>query len=213
MLASMLSVLQNRNADCEGINTGKKDSEALIKRVFMDRYTVENKHHQDVPSRNRFEAILSLIPQKSIQSAVDTYTEKYWDFLERYFRSRNLFAQEEYELTKDTDRFDARTDELYTKLERIKEGTKQRWEQGHVFTDMQGTVTIPVMPESEYMKLLIEAHEMEIIESRLTDRREDLYSRLTSFWCEVGNFIAYSLDRLSDRFDDELIEIWDGFEI
>ena len=67
----MLSVLQNRNADCEGISPGKKDSEALIKRVFMDRYTVENKHHQDVPSRNRFEAILSLIPQKSIQSAVD----------------------------------------------------------------------------------------------------------------------------------------------
>lgn len=213
MLRSMLSVLQNRNADCVGINPGKKDSEAQIKRVFMDRYTVENKHHQDVPSRNRFEAILSLIPQKAIQSAVDTYTEKYWDFLERYFRSRNLFAQEEYELTKDTNHFDSRAEEMTQKLERIKEGTKQRWEQGRIFTDMQGAVSIPVMPESEYMKLLKEAHEMEAIECRLTDRREDLYYRLTSFWCEVGNFNAYSLDRLSDRFDDELIEIWEGFEI
>ena len=54
---------------------------------------------------------------------------------------------------------------------------------------MQETVTIPVMPESEYMKLLKEAHKIEIIESRLTDRREDLYSRLTSFWCEVGNLL------------------------
>lgn len=214
MLRSMLSILQNRNADCTGINPGVKEAQPLINRVFMDRYTVENKHHQDVPSRNRFEAILSMIPDKVIQSAVDAYTEKYWDFLDRYFRSRNLFVQEEVQLFKETNHFDDRAEELSTKLERIKDGTKQRWEQGRIFTDIhQGTVTLPVMPEDEYLKLVREANEMEAMEARIAAWREDLYSRLTSFWCEVGNFNSYSLDRLSDRFDDELIEIWDGFEI
>lgn len=90
-LRAMLWIIQHRNDDCLGRNTGNSSTPA---RVFMDDYTAEGKHRQDVPSRNRFEAILSLIPQDRIEDAVSSYMDHYHDIMLRMNRSHMVFNKE-----------------------------------------------------------------------------------------------------------------------
>ena len=86
MLLGMLSVIQNRNADCVGLKKAEKNTGSPKNRYYLDSYTVENLHKQEVPSRTVFEKILSLIPQAEIDRAVGMFMEKYWDVVDRYYK-------------------------------------------------------------------------------------------------------------------------------
>lgn len=87
VLAGMMYVIQNRNQDCIGL--GRPD------RKFLDQYTAEKKHKQDVQSRRLFEEILDMIPAEDKERAVSAYMEKYWDMFDRYFKSRLVYTREE----------------------------------------------------------------------------------------------------------------------
>lgn len=110
MLLGMLSILQNRNADCVGLKIAEKNTGSPKNRYYLDSYTAENLHKQDVPSRIVFEKILSFIPQAEIDRVVELYMEKYWDVVDRYYKSRMVYAQEEADVRSEIERFNADVD-------------------------------------------------------------------------------------------------------
>lgn len=83
VLKGMVYVIDHRNDDCVGKRT---DSDSARKRVLLDDFTATNTQHQDVPSRKRFEAILSLIPKADLNEAMHNYRAAVIGTLERYYR-------------------------------------------------------------------------------------------------------------------------------
>ena len=78
-------LLWNRNDDCIGFEGQKKP---YGKRIYTDLYTATNTHRQNVPSRQRFEALMALIPQEAKEKAAAAYIEKFWDFTKRYYKCK-----------------------------------------------------------------------------------------------------------------------------
>lgn len=85
-LRGMLWVIYHRNDDCVGQRSGSGQ-------FIMDQYTARDDHHQNVPSRQRFEGILAMIPQIEIDRAVMRYEEAYREVLLRTHISQRIYSK------------------------------------------------------------------------------------------------------------------------
>lgn len=94
VVRAMVSIICSRNKDCVGKHD-KKEPLNVYPRVFMDLYTADNKHHQQVGSRIRFESILALIPEKEIEQATAAFEAVFWDWIDRYFQTVCVLTKEQ----------------------------------------------------------------------------------------------------------------------
>ena len=92
-LRGMLWVIYHRNDDCVGLHPNSA-------RFIIDQYTAKGKHRQDVPSRQRFETILAMIPQCEIDQAVTQYEEAYREVLLRTHISTSEYHKAFYMIEK-----------------------------------------------------------------------------------------------------------------
>ena len=92
LIASVEYVLRHRNEDIAPL----EDDGNGGTRAFTSILAAEGKDHADVPSRNRFEALLQLIPQKTKDKAALRFKSCYDMWMER-FSSLMLLKVEEYE--------------------------------------------------------------------------------------------------------------------
>lgn len=63
-LYAMSWIIHHRNDDCTGIRAADKEQ---LARPYMDLYTAANQHRQEVPSRQVFEKVLTMIPPREIE--------------------------------------------------------------------------------------------------------------------------------------------------
>lgn len=119
LLTAIWQVLLYRNQDCQSV---KQKEVSVCQRVYMDAATIANKQHQDVPSRRRFEQIVDLIPQEVRDAAVQRFIRLFWEWVERYFRTRLLYFRREKELD---DRLDRLAQQI-TELEEAKEEKRRQ---------------------------------------------------------------------------------------
>ena len=73
-LTYVFNVLRQRNEDCAGFDP--KDREEGTVRWLRDTVTLYNRQFQDVPSRNRFESLMSLLPQEVIDGALESLEDR-----------------------------------------------------------------------------------------------------------------------------------------
>lgn len=90
-LIVMVWSVQHRNDDCSGMTPGEE--ETVFNRFFMDQYTAAGMLDQKVASRKRFRHILKMVPQESIDQAVELYKATFEDILERIYRCRAILAK------------------------------------------------------------------------------------------------------------------------
>ena len=94
-IRSMRWIIRHRNDDCVGL---RKVDASKIPRYYVDEYTTRRQHHQDVPSRHRFETILGMIPDHEIEQSIERYHEVHNDILLRFYQSRLIFTEQENRL-------------------------------------------------------------------------------------------------------------------
>lgn len=90
-LITMVWIVQHRNDDCSGMTPGEEEN--VFNRFFMDQYTAAGMLDQKVASRKRFRHILKMVPQESIDQAVELYKATFEDVLERTYRCRAILAK------------------------------------------------------------------------------------------------------------------------
>lgn len=103
LLQNTIVAIQERNFDCPAAR--KKRARGERPRPFADRDTTAGKHHQDVPSRQCFESLLSLVPEEDKQAAVRHFESKFWEWVGCYYRCRVVYARQEGKLYKNYTRF------------------------------------------------------------------------------------------------------------
>lgn len=103
VIRSMVYIILHRNEDCVGINNPEKPP---LKYPVTDSYTVGGKQHQNVPSRNVFDAIVGLLPEDKVDNAVNMYAIQVRGAISRYFCCRSKWVKEEKKCLDEIHRFD-----------------------------------------------------------------------------------------------------------
>ena len=117
LIQGVLSAIQNRNMDCRGLEElYQRNEQKHFCRCYMDLYTTEKKHKQNVPSRNRFETLMGTVSEEARKAAQDAYLEKFWEWTERYLRSRLIIAEQESKLRSDIEDYETRLQGTMEKL-------------------------------------------------------------------------------------------------
>lgn len=93
IIRAMTHLIWQRNFDCKSKKGFENENSGSMYRVFMDLHTAENKQHQQVPSRMNFDTIMSMILEEEKIRAADAFTEKAWQWMERYFRSYKVLYE------------------------------------------------------------------------------------------------------------------------
>ena len=223
MLLGMLSVLQNRNADCTGIKNPEKKTGSPKNRYYFDSYTVENLHKQDVPSRIVFEKILSYIPDADIDRAVAAYMDKYWDVVERYYKSRCVYAKEEAYLCSAIARYNSRVDSATLELARTTQSRSPlaalnkpmlpAMMQGLPVALPQGQPSASLTAASQYQNLIQTAQRLQSEKEELDERWDEVGDRVSELWCDTSCFLLKPREWIAEQYGEEIADIWDGFEI
>ena len=222
VLAGMLHLIQHRNEDCMGLERRLKKEPGVVKRCYMDLYTTERLHKQDVPSRNRFEAAVSYILEETTQAAVQYFMEKYWDFTVRYFQSHALFAHEEKQIRDDLAKFKTKSDIMMEKLQQM---TRKELElpqavqtpsimpmrQPNIAVMTQGTMlNMTVLSRHPDATQIIT--QMVAEENDLDERSEVLQQKKTGLWADLRQYPIKGKGWFAENYGEEIAEIWDGFE-
>lgn len=226
MLLGMLSVIQNRNADCVGLKKAEKNTGSPKNRYYLDSYTVENLHKQEVPSRTVFEKILSLIPQAEIDRAVGMFMEKYWDVVDRYYKSRIVYAQEEAEICAGIDRYNAHVDSAAIEVAQatyarnpmevlnmptVPELVKQY--QKLPITLPQGQMSSPLTTATQYQNILKTAKRLQDEKENLDARWDEVGDRISELWCDSSRFLFKPRDWIAEQYGEKIADIWAEIEI
>ena len=218
VLLGMLSIIQNRNQDCAGPKDPKptKDKASGLERFYMDLLTAENKHHQQVDSRIRFETILSMIPQDSIDRAVQRYQKLFWDWVRRYYICRNIILQKEIQLDQDRRAFaeQVRSDAA-SMLQWMQKDVAKRREIVESKTPLmpdQRSAYIHAM-ETPMTDIIRMKASMEASEAALDARFEEIEDLLTSLQTMVRFLHTASFWRMEEELGEDMASVWEDFRI
>ena len=126
VITAMVYAIEQRNSDCAlpGQERAKRKVYATggDARCFTDDFTTMETHRQEVPSRQRFEALLQMIRQEDIQQAVSQYEAAVFDWIKRYYRCRAIYCRKEKTLSARRDRFFASIEETVNEIQNDPDG-------------------------------------------------------------------------------------------
>lgn len=108
VILAMTAVIQRRNEDCLVPGQKKvKRSKASdpVERILADSFTVQGQHQQQVPSRERFEKLLAMVPAASVEQAVKRYEEKLFSWTACYYRCRANYCEKQRALERRREQF------------------------------------------------------------------------------------------------------------
>ena len=223
VLAGMLHLIQYRNGDCTGLERQLKKEPGLVKRCYMDLYTTEGKHKQDVPSRNRFETVVSYIPEEAIQTAVQNYLEKYWDFILRYFQSYAVLGRVEKQFEDDLAKFHSKSDIMMEKVRSIARKELELPQTAQIpllkppmisVISAAGQERIPnlfaLSRPSDVSQII---SQMAAEETDLNERSDELQKKKTGLYTHLRQYPIKKESWFAERYGEEITQIWKGFEI
>ena len=226
MLLGMLAVLRNRNRDCEGLTEKEKNTQSPKFRCYMDSYTTENLHRQEVPSRMLFETILGYIPQPEIDRAVKLYMDKFWDITERYYKSRIVYAREEADIRAGTERYNAHVDSAAMEVAKathnkspmevvnmptIPELVKQY--QKLPIAPLPGQMSTPLGAATQYQNILRMAKQLQEEKESLDARWDEVGDRMSELLFDSSCFLIKSREWVVEQFGAQIADIWEGVGI
>lgn len=217
MILGVMDVIQSRNMDCVGKKkTGNPEAEPP--RFFMDIYTAEGIHKQDVPSRKRFEGILDLIPEEVKEKAAQAFTQTFWDWLDRYYRCRRIYAGQEKQWDADYTEFTENAANAFPAWPGTMEQPK-RAQIGNLpvisppaFPNgiQQGSILSLENPAAEAMRAVMQ---LDAQQKALDERRTALEDELSDFWFVMRPLYEMSYADVADRQGTEVADIWADFHI
>ena len=218
VLLGMLYIIQNRNQDCVGPKDPRptKEKPAQLERFYMDLLTAEGKHHQNVDSRIRFETILSMIPQDSIDRAVQRYQELFWNWVQRYYTCRNIILQKEIQLDLDrkayNDQLRSDTDDLIQWMKKDIAKRREIVEGKLPIVSDQRPAYIHAMetPMADIMRLKAN---MDAKGAALDERSDEIEDCLTSLQSMIRFLHTASFQRMGDELGEEIASVWQGIRV
>lgn len=212
VIYSMVEVLFYRNdpEDRRGFWPGE------IRRPYLNPEITAGELDQQWERRSKFNAILALIPQEVISKAVENYTDRYWDFVRRYFRSRKVLVDQAVQLEEETKAFGTRLESMADNLMAAND-SKNGVFRGTPISQVPN-ISLPETSlnfnglERNMSPAMIAISRMDAENDRLSKREEELSQTIETLWHKVGFINQWPEMRVAETFGDEIADIWKGFD-
>lgn len=202
-IRSMRWIIRHRNDDCVGLRIVDASK---IPRYYMDEYTTRRLHHQNVPSRHRFETILGMIPDHEIEQSIERYQEVHNDILVRFYQSRLTFVAEETRLR---EMITANLDGVYAIAKDGLSWGNQACKNPSAAI-MKSSLSPAGVDMSRAQLLAKQAYDRDCV---LKEKLDFLGQRCAKLYDAVGFFHTWSKTQREDRFSPEVSAIWDDMAI
>lgn len=209
LLRQMVSIINNRNADCPVTEKAIRKNKASVSRIYMDRSTAENKIDHAVPSRQLYDQVIALIDPDALSQIEKQYMEMYWEWLRRYFLCRSLFNQEEQKIRAEIDDFQNHMQAMFTKNAVLSQARKH-------LSILSNASTMGQLPTPDFKQDSDQLHQVRSLEYQnriLYDKQEEFNALFSSFTREVGEFTLLPLESIAKQYGEEIASIWKGFVI
>lgn len=211
LVAMVRQVLIQRNQDCQPLS--KENS--LCVRSFMDSHTLAGTQHQDVPSRRLFDQLLELLPETAVERAAQRVSELFWEWSERYLRSRLILYRQQEELEDRIDRISAQIDAAEADLSAKKKLLHAHQQRPVLMAGssdplglLKGASTDSKAAEFHRLDNLYKEYDRRVKQS---EQKEEELSHLNF---HIKDYIAKGNDFLkSGGFQEEIQAIWQDFTI
>ena len=218
VILSMVYVIQQRNKDCmvpgqKKIRKNQKYDPA--DRMIVDSFTTLRLHHQEVPSRERFEKLLSMIDKEAIDKAVAHYEAKLFAWMECYYRCRAVYCKKQLVLEQRRKRFMTTID---VRMKELREKTDGK--QNSILSEVQDPIEQMMLSDgpasqghfdfmvSEPFQLL---QYFETETQKLEEELNQLSLEITKFIYHSRHFGTVPKERIKTDYGEEIADIISEF--
>ena len=226
LISSVEYVLHYRNADISPL----EDDGIGGEKVFTSALSAKSKDRADVPSRQRFEKLISLIPQDKIDSAVSNFTEYYNAWCERLFNCMKPLDDKRTEirekLNKIREKINKENENAEKLFKQIKEENKRKSKKPSKMPFVLGVSNLPdLLSDNEqsdllsvkddlYSKMELLIQRLEKIENEHDTLNEELRKQDTeihqlAYYIRNAGYIEYDLclKRYGQEVADAMIKL------
>lgn len=214
VIYSMVDAVLGRNdpEDRSGFWPGE------IRRPYMNQEVTSGTVDPNWVNRASFNAILDLIPSEAVNKAVENYTNGYWDFLTRYFRSRNVLVKQSIELKSEMDAFGEKVDSIVKNLSAANSGKLSIQSNPNIRPINAASLPFanPISHRNESVSLspaLITVTRLDSESDQLGKREEMLAQKVEALWQRCGFLNQWPVDRIRQKFGVEIADIWKDTDI
>lgn len=209
MLSKMVSIIVNRNQDQPAEKKRNKQERTPILRVYMDKATAEHSIDHAMPSRSVYDQVLSLIDSDALAAIKEKYTERYWEWLRRYFCTRKRFVTEELRIRSQIDEFQNQLLALAEQIPALRNPDRRT----PLFAQSSPIASVAANgyePSSEH---LIRKSQLEQQNRVLYQKQEEFNARFNAFTREVGDFTLIPHQTLAQKYGTDICDCWSDFGI
>lgn len=121
VIRSMVYAILHRNEDCVGIDNPVKPP---LKFPVTDSYTATGTQHQNVDSRNLFDALIGMISQEAIDEAVNFYSIQVREVLKRYYSVLSNLSKQAQRYQKESENLMRALNAISAEMTSLSENTK-----------------------------------------------------------------------------------------
>ena len=225
LITSVEYVLHVRNEDIAPLENDGMNGH----RVLTSKLAAEDKAHGDVPSRQRFERLLSMIPQVQKDLAVKHFKEYFDKWVERFFACVKSLDDECAEVRDKLNAVGKKINAIEDELEKLIKQRDNMWQAPPKKSSkpslavtankcleeminpapMFGTVPQELEADSVYAKIktqLDKLGELEIEYNGMIEELNDVERKKGEFLFRLGSFASLSAEGCSDIYGDAVAD-------
>lgn len=228
-LYAMVWIIQHRNDDCIG---GKANDKSELQRSYMDLHTAQGTHRQDVPSRQIFEKIRSMIPPQEIQRAVQLFEDTWWDLVRRSYASRAVHAKMQEDIDR---RFNEHRQKATALAEEMRASSVKIMQQAAGMKESvmqqikaiqanlpvsavrtpwsQTALADPHRREKEYRDFQLRIQQCEKQSEALNQEQESLEDALSALSDTLGDILTIPKKQRREIYFPEAADVWEDYTI
>lgn len=197
-------------------------SEDAFYRRYMSSAITNGTVDREGENRMRFDSILSLIPQTQINLATQNYTDKFWDWVCRYYRTWAVFRRKEEQLRAEMDAFNQHADSVIAELKAAKDSNFHKHTQ--VLSNPNPLPDLPDLQQimqsdagrihtnTNFHQIIARSYHLDDEMKQVENKREELNSLIERFLHICGFIPQMKEDSVIEEFGEEIAEIWKGFD-
>lgn len=216
VLYNMMSAILHRN-DPDTTTAENLSDSTRLQRFYMTNALAEQRVSPQWNNRKVFDSILSLIPNEAIEAAEQLYQDKYWDFVTRYFLSRQVVCRMDVKLKADIDDFERRSNEILSAFQDKQVGAARSLAapQIHPLLPLnRGKMDLPLQSAAtDYQQMFMKVQSIDAERVRLESREVALNDLLDSFGKEMWALTSKPYTYIERKYGKEIADIWKDFEI
>ena len=159
-------------------------------------------------------AIIAQIPETAIEKAVAHYEQVYWDWVDRYFRSRIILAKTETDYYQELLQLEADVKSTLLKKNPMPDPGAVLKIQNPC---QENTLCFPSMIAGTIgsvgsLPALDEARGLDFRRKNIERAQEEIEQKTEDFWHLVGFIPQWTYEQTSHVFSHEIADIWRDFE-